>query len=196
MTTIHRAILLVVLVGLSRSAAVVNAAPILNPDNGHYYEFIPDRVTWPVAKAAAEAMTFMGAQGHLVDIHDASENMFVRNLIAGNPQNAAWIGLNDIAVEGVFEWTTGAPLTYTNWAPGEPNNAAGGEDFVHMIADFNPPTFGRWNDFRDQNIIGYLVEFEPVPVPEPASVAVWTLLGLAGFGYRHSRRGGASSSAQ
>ena len=33
-----------------------------------------------------------------------------------------WTGFNDIGRGGEFVWTTGEPVTYTNWHPGEPNN--------------------------------------------------------------------------
>ena len=55
---------------------------------------------------------------------------FTRSGIGTN-SNTYWIGLNDAASEGTFAWVSGEPVTYTNWAPGEPNNA-GGEDYVHV----------------------------------------------------------------
>ena len=33
------------------------------------------------------------------------------------------IGFTDQEVEGQWEWISGEPVTYTNWQPGEPNNA-------------------------------------------------------------------------
>src|SRR5690554_316808 len=53
-----------------------------------------------------------------------------------------WIGFNDEAVEGTFEWYDQSPVTYTNWAPGEPNNS-GNEDCTQIY-----PAQGTWNDLN------------------------------------------------
>lgn len=50
---------------------------------------------------------------------------------------------------------TGEPLPYTNFAPGEPNNAKGGEDCI--IRDVN---YRGWNDFKcNKTGTGYVCEF-------------------------------------
>ncbi len=33
-----------------------------------------------------------------------------------------WVGLNDIAEEGVFVWSDGSPNTYVRFLHGDPNN--------------------------------------------------------------------------
>ena len=55
----------------------------------------------------------------------------------------AWIGFNDMALEGTFEWIDGTRndfYNYTNWASGEPNDANGGEHCTLIKND------GTWND--------------------------------------------------
>ena len=45
--------------------------------------------------------------------------------------------------EGTFLWeSTGLPLTYFNWAPGQPDNRNNNEHCTGMI--FGAP--GKWND--------------------------------------------------
>ena len=53
-----------------------------------------------------------------------------------------WIGANDIGNEGSFVWAEPpAPVNYTNWDAGQPDNAYGVENCVHMwLGD------GKWND--------------------------------------------------
>lgn len=48
--------------------------------------------------------------------------------------NDVWTGLNDLAVPGMFTWTDEHMVTFTYWAPGEPNNHDGfSEDCVEML---------------------------------------------------------------
>lgn len=45
-----------------------------------------------------------------------------------------WIGLNDLTVPGLFMWSDEHMVTFTYWAPGEPNNHDGfSEDCVEML---------------------------------------------------------------
>jgi len=44
-----------------------------------------------------------------------------------------WTGLNDLFVPGMFTWSDEHMVTFTYWAPGEPNNHDGfNEDCVEM----------------------------------------------------------------
>ena len=68
----------------------------------------------------------------------------------------AWIGLNDQVKEGKFVWV--GPM-YTNWGPGEPNNA-GNEDCVEIVtAKSYGKTFeGRWNDKSCNNKFSFICQ--------------------------------------
>uniref|UniRef100_A0A8C6CTH8 C-type lectin domain-containing protein n=1 Tax=Moschus moschiferus TaxID=68415 RepID=A0A8C6CTH8_MOSMO len=52
----------------------------------------------------------------------------------------SWIGLRDLDIEGEFIWMDNQPLDYSNWQPGEPNDAGQGENCVMMLGS------GKWND--------------------------------------------------
>ncbi|MDZ7848273.1 MAG: C-type lectin domain-containing protein [Owenweeksia sp.] len=80
---------------------------------GHSYFLSNDSVAGDVAAALAVA-----AGGHLVTISNSTEN----SLVSSFTTKEFWIGLADTAVEGSFEWINGEPLSYTNWASGEPND--------------------------------------------------------------------------
>ena len=67
-------------------------------------------------------------------------NMFCR-------KKKTWIGCNDLAKEGRFVWSYHNKLvTFSNWAPGEPNNDDGNEHccMVGWVDSWHLP--GQWND--------------------------------------------------
>ncbi|MFK5956538.1 MAG: lectin-like protein [Planctomycetota bacterium] len=110
---------------------------ITNPNNGHPY-FLLGQSDFGTAQAMANELG-----GSLVSIDSAAENSWLLSNFGnfgGSPRNLL-LGLNDVALEGSFEWVSGEALTYTNWTAGEPNNGGTGEDFVQMVSG------GRWNDY-------------------------------------------------
>jgi hypothetical protein len=44
-----------------------------------------------------------------------------------------------------FVWIDGAPLTYSNWQPGDPNDPNGSNDLVYMIGP-KWSSHGEWVD--------------------------------------------------
>jgi hypothetical protein len=40
-----------------------------------------------------------------------------------------WIGMNDIATEGISVWTDGDLSIFRSWGPGEPNDPGG----LHVV---------------------------------------------------------------
>ena len=56
------------------------ADPVLNPQNGHYYQYVSGvHITWTYAKIAVENSIYDGIRGHIVTITSQSEN----DLVAG-----------------------------------------------------------------------------------------------------------------
>lgn len=158
------------LVSIAIFAAVLSLdvqAQVLNPANGHYYELVDaDEFTWAEARADAETRSFAGFQGHLATITSAQEHDFIVNniLIEGD----VWIGgfqpPGTAEPAAGFQWVTGEPFSYTNWADGEPNNAFGdGEEDALILRNFDGDGV-FWNDYFDDAELYYIVEYGPLPV--------------------------------
>ena len=60
-----------------------------------------------------------------MSIASRQENDYVAGLIGSRHTNI-WIGYNDRETEGTWAWSDGSSTKmYTNWIPGNPNNANG-----------------------------------------------------------------------
>jgi hypothetical protein len=119
------------------------------------YLFCRDSKDWE------DARDFCFADGgHLLTVNDADEEAWadatvdVLDVMHGIVGSYWWIGFNDRAVEGVWEWVDGTPVSYTDWYAGEPNNV-GNEDCA-QIDQFDP--FLGWNDQSCAAINRYICE--------------------------------------
>jgi hypothetical protein len=182
--------------GAVTAIAAPASAATLYAGNGHYYDFVGTNLSWQGALAAAAAATPMtGFTSHLVTITDAGEDAFVKALTGS--ATYVWAAGTDEALEGTWKWAAGPEAGqtffvlgaavqpgYSNWNGGEPNNL-GTENYLHFKA--NGPQ--NWNDiYSTFPSGGYVVEYSPNGVPEPAS---WALMisgfGLAGAAMRRRR---------
>ena len=140
--------------------------------NGHWYElvWVGEQVTWDAANAAAEA-----AGGHLVSISSVQEDGFAFGLVldifdavdwqfCGSYLCGPWLGgYRDEASEDPdlgWNWVDGSPWgEYTNWAPGEPDDHLGNQDFLHYRMNQNFPS-PVWSDDRQiAPVQAYIVEW-------------------------------------
>ena len=121
--------------------------------NGHEYYFFTNSVDWQTAKKICTAKG-----GYLAIPNNADENAFILSGVKQISKEEAWIGITDIAQEGVWKDVKGNSLTYTNWVSGEPNNYLNIEDYAHIYGD------GTWNDTRGYVAIsfnfGFVCEFD------------------------------------
>jgi hypothetical protein len=172
-------VLLAVVCQLAAQASILEG-PIVNPDNGYqYYLLSPNN--WTGAEAEAE-----GLGGHLATITSASENAWVVQTFTdfGGTGQLIWIGLYDISGTYEWAWVSGAPVVYTNWSIGEPDNPYT-EHFVYLYPNV-PTTFGRWNNYQNLSTefngsVPILAVAEVVPEPAtmiPAAVALVAVMPL------------------
>ncbi|MFY8033362.1 MAG: lectin-like protein, partial [Flexibacteraceae bacterium] len=111
--------------------------------NKDYY-----RSTTPTTWTAART-NCIAAGGDLASLETEAEWTAVRTA-AGNSE-FLWIGLSDAAVEGQFQWVSGAPFNYTIWSSGEPNNYGGDEDYGGLVN-------GLANDFPTNQNLNAILE--------------------------------------
>ncbi|CAG2229348.1 Collagen alpha-4(VI) chain,Collagen-like protein 7 [Mytilus edulis] len=105
----------------------------------YYFQF-KSKMTWNSAKTDCHRKG-----GFLVKIDNTVESWFLKSFIVidKNPGHV-WIGAHDSVQESRFIWESdNTVLTYTDWNPGEPNNA-GQEDCAHM----NSGAKYKWNDIQ------------------------------------------------
>ena len=173
---------------LVATAASAVAAPIQWAGNGHSYELINSNqqpISWDDAEAAAVARG-----GYLATITSPEEDAWVyQTVVAPNyvpvDRGGPWIGgYWDLPDYHVWKWVTGEPFAYTDWWPGEPDYYAGDNRVAYSSQTSGIP--GRWidninsGDFPDWHEVGYVIEYNRQNVPEPSTLAIWSLLG--GFG--------------
>lgn len=108
--------------------------------NGHWYAIDQQGMTWPAAEAAAEALG-----GHLATISSEAENSFAYDLAAAAGRyQEIWLGgfqpQGSAEPDGGWQWVTGEPFDYTNWAGGQPDDSGGLQDGLQFW--FGP----EWDD--------------------------------------------------
>lgn len=131
--------------------------------NGSQYLLLDESLTWEAAQAEAEQLG-----GNLVTINNAAEDRWLQEAFGENQR--FWMGLSDRQQEGIFTWASGEAVTYTNWAPNEPNDWQGTQDFGLINFGSNK----QWDDEHNYTTLQGIVEIKldnnpdaPPTIPEP-----------------------------
>jgi hypothetical protein len=142
---------------ISISSASVEFGPFTNNANGHVYYLLTAN-SWSNSEAEAMALG-----GHLATITNATLNEWVFTNFSshGATNKYLWIGLRAVDHWGAWTWTSGTPLTYSNWDTNEPNGTN-----VEYWAHIKPN--GKWNDHG--NWPNYTSEADLIPYQGVAEV--------------------------
>jgi hypothetical protein len=156
------------------SLSQLASEPIVNPYNHHTYILLRP-ATWARSEALAIRLG-----GHLATIRSQAEEDWIFKTFGryGGARRHLWIGLNDLDNRFHFSWTSGESVSYTDWAPNEPDNAGPrGQDYVAIFYPGHSRQ-NKWNDWHNKarDPIGMpmdgVVEIIPtnnpaIPQPEP-----------------------------
>ncbi|XP_052820487.1 aggrecan core protein-like [Mya arenaria] len=129
------------------------------------YELVPTLRSWFDAENDCRHKG-----GHLAHIGDSSHQQAINNVVQQyHGDQGVWIGLHDLQHEEHFQWTSGDPVTYTNWMPGRKNLFFHGvEDCVGLgVHQYH----GRWEDLTCGQKIAYICEFGAV-IPTTTSTHI------------------------
>ncbi|XP_072279878.1 pulmonary surfactant-associated protein D-like [Pyxicephalus adspersus] len=91
------------------------------------------------------------AGGQLATPMNPEENKAISDIVV-HYNMIGLIGVTDIKTEGTFRYANGEVIKYSNWNPGEPNQA-GEEDCVEIHSN------GKWNDKNCKEIRLNICEF-------------------------------------
>jgi hypothetical protein len=179
-------------------ASTASAAYTWVSYGGHEYALTQNYGTWEQCESEAESVG-----GYLAVITDAAENAFLTDFVKDvyipgysgyePSSNLAWIGLeltgSNIADPSSWSWVTGEPVTYWNPHPEFPFYDG---VYMYLLGANHTNAPGKWdNNPIHETTDGYhpfgIIE---APVPEPATLIVWSLLGAFGItaGWRRWRK--------
>jgi hypothetical protein len=113
----------------------------------------------PRATSRTEAMDWARANGaELVTVRSAQEQAWLESQFFAQPApwSFHWLGLfqdpldpNFAEPAGGWNWLSGEPTTYFNWAANAPDNAAPDESFARTRGASDPNAPGTWDDAEE-----------------------------------------------
>lgn len=184
------------IVGLFLSAGAVMAIPILNPDNGHYYDVIRAQgIEWNDALLAANVKFHQGLRGHLATISSAQEHSYVNAAIQAAGGGEMWAGgfqpVGETDPQANWTWVNNegsfpgvnSSSPYAFWNGGEPNDFYGIASEQYLGLNLS----AGFNDEGNLGLItGYVIEYDPntivINVPDGGSSAALLGISMAMFG--------------
>jgi hypothetical protein len=102
--------------------------------------------------SALESCAAMGM--HLVTIANRAEDRWLNQTARSISTERWWIGYSDLLEEQVWIWVDDSASSYTNWGPGEPNNAQ--DEDCAQLNRFSGSD--AWNDERCDQELRFICE--------------------------------------
>ena len=99
--------------------------------------------------------------GYLVKVETIEEHNFLADgkFHLNQFGHNNWIGLSDLAKDGVYRWTDGSRANFTMWRRGQPDRWRNEEYCVHMFDDKGLwEEKGLWNDVNCENSYRFICE--------------------------------------
>jgi hypothetical protein len=143
------------LISFAWQAAYADSPLVQYLANGHYYQRIDTFKTWTNARDHCR-----GLNGYLATLTSQGESDFAyQNLMQQGAQQGVpvWLGGTDQVSEGNWQWITGEAWSYTNWAPGQPDN---NNEQDHLAFWNNPAYPGRWDDGYGDVLLPFICELD------------------------------------
>ena len=106
------------------------------PNIARCYKHFPEEKTWTDARSFC--LSVGQTNGDLASIPDHTTNEFLTTLST----KISYIGASDLNLKGTWIWTDGTPWNFEKWAPGQPDNNNGPQNFVTI----NYHGVGLWDD--------------------------------------------------
>lgn len=116
---------------------------------GWWYKLTSERHFWTDAEAEA-----VSVGGHLAYIPTSTENEWLADTFNGTTIDdvpAAYMGYNDISVEGTWEWVSGDTGTFTAWNTGEPSGGTAQNWGSLNLRDAGTAVRATWSDVGTGN---------------------------------------------
>uniref|UniRef100_A0A8C0IKA8 C-type mannose receptor 2 n=1 Tax=Chelonoidis abingdonii TaxID=106734 RepID=A0A8C0IKA8_CHEAB len=116
-----------------------------------------------------EAWSSCKQQGaNLLSITEIHEQTYINGLLTGY-SSTLWIGLNDLDMNGGWQWSDNSPLKYLNWESDQPDNPS--EENCGVI---RTESSGGWQN-RDCSIaLPYVCKKKPNATSDPFTTDSWS----------------------
>ncbi|XP_030649161.1 C-type mannose receptor 2 [Chanos chanos] len=131
---------------------------------GNCYQFnFQATLSWSEARRSCQQQ---GAD--LLSITEVQEQSYINGLLTGYTASL-WMGLNDLDLNGGWQWSDSSPLKYLNWEAGQPNH-----EEEENCAVIRTETSGRWQN-RDCSIaMPYICKKRPNATRDPFTTDSWS----------------------
>jgi YD repeat-containing protein len=144
--------------GIQTARYFVPTNAVWNATAGRWFFLTPTQMTWDDAQAYARQLG-----GNLATVNDSVLNAWaIGKYLSAAGANGFWIGLSRPNCASPWQWASGAPVSFLNWLPGQPDCYLNNESVVHIASA------SGWNDNNRAYLAYGLVE-----VPGEPPGAAW-----------------------